>query len=142
MKGSQPYGVPDEENPEWTADEIRTAKPFAFEVREVTRADRPLATQPAAPPPVPPRRPIVGAAMADGDAGDLLTRLLAVRDQCAVTLDEDLMRTVHHDLADVGILDQVRDRSQEAFVDWLVSKHAEDPKFFQHARELVRARTT
>ena len=30
----------------------------------------------------------------------------------------------------------------EAFVDWLVSKHAEDPKFFQHARELVRARTT
>jgi hypothetical protein len=30
----------------------------------------------------------------------------------------------------------------EAYVDWLVSKHAEDPKFFQHARELVRARTT
>lgn len=29
MKGTQPYGVPDEENPEWTADEIRTAKPFA-----------------------------------------------------------------------------------------------------------------
>jgi uncharacterized protein (DUF4415 family) len=24
-----PYGVPDEENPEWTAEEIRTAKPFA-----------------------------------------------------------------------------------------------------------------
>lgn len=24
----QPYGVPDEENPEWTAEEIRTAKPF------------------------------------------------------------------------------------------------------------------
>lgn len=30
----------------------------------------------------------------------------------------------------------------EAFVDWLVSKHFEDPKFFQHAREVVRARTT
>jgi hypothetical protein len=30
----------------------------------------------------------------------------------------------------------------EAYVDWLVSKHTEDPKFFQHARDLVRARTT
>jgi hypothetical protein len=30
----------------------------------------------------------------------------------------------------------------EAYVDWLVSKYAEDPKFFQHARELVRPRTT
>ena len=29
----------------------------------------------------------------------------------------------------------------EAYVDWLVSKHTEDPKFFQHARELVRGRT-
>jgi uncharacterized protein (DUF4415 family) len=29
MRGNQPYGVPDEENPEWTAEEIRTAKPFA-----------------------------------------------------------------------------------------------------------------
>ena len=29
MRGHQPYGVPDEENPEWTAKEIRTAKPFA-----------------------------------------------------------------------------------------------------------------
>jgi uncharacterized protein (DUF4415 family) len=29
MKGTQPYGIPDDENPEWTADEIRTAKPFA-----------------------------------------------------------------------------------------------------------------
>ena len=29
MKGTQRYGVPDEENPEWTAEEIRTAKPFA-----------------------------------------------------------------------------------------------------------------
>ena len=29
MKGTQRYGVPDEENPEWTAKEIRTAKPFA-----------------------------------------------------------------------------------------------------------------
>jgi uncharacterized protein (DUF4415 family) len=29
MKGHQPYGVPDDENPEWTAEEIRTAKPFA-----------------------------------------------------------------------------------------------------------------
>jgi hypothetical protein len=30
----------------------------------------------------------------------------------------------------------------EAYVDWLVSKHAEDPKFFQQARDLLRARTT
>ena len=30
----------------------------------------------------------------------------------------------------------------EAYVDWLVSKHAEDPKFFQHARDLVRGRNT
>ncbi len=30
MKGEQPvYGVPDEENPEWTAEDFRTAKPFA-----------------------------------------------------------------------------------------------------------------
>ena len=29
----------------------------------------------------------------------------------------------------------------EAYVDWLVSRHTEDPKFFQHARDLVRART-
>jgi uncharacterized protein (DUF4415 family) len=29
MRGKQPYGVPDEENPEWTTEEIRTAKPFA-----------------------------------------------------------------------------------------------------------------
>jgi uncharacterized protein (DUF4415 family) len=29
MKGTQRYGVPDEENPEWTAKEIPTAKPFA-----------------------------------------------------------------------------------------------------------------
>jgi uncharacterized protein (DUF4415 family) len=29
MKGTQPYGVPDDENPEWTAAEIRTARPFA-----------------------------------------------------------------------------------------------------------------
>jgi uncharacterized protein (DUF4415 family) len=29
MKGTQRYGVPDAENPEWTVEEIRTAKPFA-----------------------------------------------------------------------------------------------------------------
>lgn len=29
MRGKQVYGVPDEENPEWTAEEIRTARPFA-----------------------------------------------------------------------------------------------------------------
>ena len=29
MRGKQPYGVPDEENPEWTADDFRAAKPFA-----------------------------------------------------------------------------------------------------------------
>jgi uncharacterized protein (DUF4415 family) len=29
MKGEQPYGVPDKDNPGWTAKEIRTAKPFA-----------------------------------------------------------------------------------------------------------------
>ena len=29
MKGQQAYGVPDAENPEWTAEDIRTAKPFA-----------------------------------------------------------------------------------------------------------------
>jgi uncharacterized protein (DUF4415 family) len=29
MRGKQPYGVPDAENPEWTADAIRAAKPFA-----------------------------------------------------------------------------------------------------------------
>lgn len=30
MKGEQPvYGVPDEENPEWTAEDFRTAKSFA-----------------------------------------------------------------------------------------------------------------
>lgn len=29
MKGTQRYGVPDEENLEWTATEIRTAKAFA-----------------------------------------------------------------------------------------------------------------
>lgn len=29
MRGKQVYGVPDAENPEWTTEEIRTAKPFA-----------------------------------------------------------------------------------------------------------------
>ena len=29
MRGKQVYGVPDDENPEWTTEEIRTAKPFA-----------------------------------------------------------------------------------------------------------------
>src|SRR5687767_8297792 len=28
MKGKEAYGVPDAENPEWTTEEIRTAKPF------------------------------------------------------------------------------------------------------------------
>jgi uncharacterized protein (DUF4415 family) len=28
MNGKQRYGVPDEENPEWTAEAMRTAKPF------------------------------------------------------------------------------------------------------------------
>ena len=35
MKGTQPYGVPDEENPEWTAEEMLTAKPFAEVFPEV-----------------------------------------------------------------------------------------------------------
>lgn len=39
--------------------------------------DRPLAIQTAAPPTSPPRRPIVGLAMADAD--DLLRRLVVVR---------------------------------------------------------------
>jgi Schlafen, AlbA_2 len=30
----------------------------------------------------------------------------------------------------------------EAYVDWLVNKRAEDPNFFQHAREAVRGRNT
>lgn len=29
MRSKPVYGVPDEENPEWTTEEIRTAKPFA-----------------------------------------------------------------------------------------------------------------
>lgn len=29
MKGTQRYGVPDDENPEWTADDVRQARPFA-----------------------------------------------------------------------------------------------------------------
>ena len=29
MRGKQPYGVPDEENPEWTAADFAAAKPFA-----------------------------------------------------------------------------------------------------------------
>lgn len=29
MDGEQEYGVPDDENPEWTDEEIRTAKLFA-----------------------------------------------------------------------------------------------------------------
>jgi len=40
MKGQQPYGVPDEENPEWTDAEIRTAKPFAEVFPETAAAIR------------------------------------------------------------------------------------------------------
>ncbi len=29
MKGTQPYGVPDEDNPEWTAEDFAAARPFA-----------------------------------------------------------------------------------------------------------------
>lgn len=37
---TQPYGVPDEENPEWTAEEIRTAKPFAEMFPDIAAATR------------------------------------------------------------------------------------------------------
>jgi len=45
MRGKQVYGVPDAENPEWTTEEIRTAKPFAevfpdLAAREIRRASR------------------------------------------------------------------------------------------------------
>jgi uncharacterized protein (DUF4415 family) len=40
MRGSQPYGVPDDENPEWTAEEIRTAKPFTEVFPEAAAAIR------------------------------------------------------------------------------------------------------
>jgi len=39
-KPQQPYGVPDEENPEWTAKELRTAKPFAEVFPDLARAIR------------------------------------------------------------------------------------------------------
>jgi hypothetical protein len=54
----------------------------------MTRNDRPLATHTAAPPVVPPKRPIVGLAMADDDwrarFGEHLRQLDAARDQCEV----------------------------------------------------------
>jgi uncharacterized protein (DUF4415 family) len=53
MKGTQRYGVPDEENPEWTAKEIRTAKPFA-EVFPDTAA----ATRRRGPQKTPTKRPV------------------------------------------------------------------------------------
>jgi uncharacterized protein (DUF4415 family) len=45
MRGKQVYGVPDDENPEWTTEEIRTAKPFAevfpdLAAKEVARRGR------------------------------------------------------------------------------------------------------
>lgn len=47
-----------------------------------TRADRPLATQAAAPPIVPPRRPVVGTAIADDELSERLRRdLQALRDR-------------------------------------------------------------
>jgi uncharacterized protein (DUF4415 family) len=39
-KPQQPYGVPDEENPEWTARELGTAKPFAEVFPDLARAIR------------------------------------------------------------------------------------------------------
>lgn len=40
MKGQQEYGVPDDENPEWTAEEIRTAKTFEEVFPDVVRRGR------------------------------------------------------------------------------------------------------
>jgi uncharacterized protein (DUF4415 family) len=40
MKGQQEYGVPDAENPEWTAEEIRTAKTFEDVFPDVVRRGR------------------------------------------------------------------------------------------------------
>jgi uncharacterized protein (DUF4415 family) len=45
MRGKQEYGVPDEENPEWTAEDFAAAKPFAavfpdLAAKEVARRGR------------------------------------------------------------------------------------------------------
>ena len=52
-KSAQVYGVPDEENPEWTTEEIRTAKPFAeafpdLAAQEIARRRRPQKPTPTA----------------------------------------------------------------------------------------------
>jgi hypothetical protein len=56
----------------------------------MTHDDRSLDTETAAPPPAPPRRPIVGAAMADDDFLSRLQeqarQLAALRDQCDAIL--------------------------------------------------------
>jgi uncharacterized protein (DUF4415 family) len=45
MRGKQVYGVPDEENPEWTAEDFAAAKPFAevfpdLAAKEIARRGR------------------------------------------------------------------------------------------------------
>jgi uncharacterized protein (DUF4415 family) len=40
MARKQRYGVPDAENPEWTAEEMRTAKPFGEVFPDLARAIR------------------------------------------------------------------------------------------------------
>jgi hypothetical protein len=64
MRGKQVYGVPDDENPEWTTEEIRTAKTFeeffpdlaAKEIQRRRRGPQTPTTTPGSGRPQPERR--------------------------------------------------------------------------------------